>query len=184
MYTSIYTEAPRQMEYSKLIKKIRQDLDLTQKEFADKLHKKQNTVSSWEVGRTKPSVADILTINSVFGTDLKPQYDFVAFSDPQKQEQFVENTLRQTFGEQQSKIVKNPKPPYDFTVFDKLDNELETIDINTTVQDRHADIRLLTYLDQLNPDGIKEALKRVAELTEIPRYKKGAANGNSKETRQ
>ena len=31
------------------------------------------------------------------------------------------------------------------------------------------------YLDDLNEDGRKEAVKRVAELTEIPRYKKQAA---------
>lgn len=147
----------RPMVYAHAIKMLREDNGLTQGEFAKKLGKAQTTVSSWEVGRTKPSPADLININKIFNTSIKPQYDYVIYNEK---------------GDS-------------FNV--EIANELEewTVPLSSAESsvDRNADIRLLTYLDQLNPDGIKEALKRVAELTEIPRYKKGAANGNSKETR-
>ena len=37
------------------LKKLRKKLDLTQREFAEKLHIKQNTVATYEMGRIIPS---------------------------------------------------------------------------------------------------------------------------------
>lgn len=44
------------------IKKVRKKLDLTQQEFADKLGLKQNTIATYEIGRTNPSDQAIISI--------------------------------------------------------------------------------------------------------------------------
>lgn len=149
----------RNMTYTKAIKRIREMHELTQTEFAEKLGKKQATISSWESGRTKPSAADLIEINRIFGTDIKPQYDYIAYSA--------------AFGD-----VLDASSRDDRATMKRAEYVIETS------TNRSADIRLLTYLDALNPAGVREALKRVSELTEIPRYKKGAHNGNGEEEGQ
>lgn len=44
------------------IKKLRKELDLTQKAFADRIGMKQNTIAQYEMGRTIPSDAIIFSI--------------------------------------------------------------------------------------------------------------------------
>ena len=49
------------------IKKARKALDLTQQAFADRLGMKQNTVATYEMGRTNPSDPAIKSICREFG---------------------------------------------------------------------------------------------------------------------
>ena len=149
----------RPQQYSKVIKQIREKNGLSQAEFAKKLGKAQTTISAWEIGRNKPSHAEVLRINQVFGTDLKPQYDYIAYSAE------INGALDQAARAERE-------------IRDRANYVIESMG------NRAADIRLLTYLDALNPAGVREALKRVSELTEIPRYKKGAHNGNGEEEGQ
>ena len=51
------------------LKKIRKALDLTQKQFADVLHVKQNTVATYEMGRIVPSDSVIAGICREFGVN-------------------------------------------------------------------------------------------------------------------
>ena len=149
----------RNMTYTKAIKRIREMHELTQTEFAEKLGKKQATISSWESGRTKPSAADLIEINRIFGTDIKPQYDYIAYSE--------------AFGGALDAAARG-----DHATMERAEYVIEKSG------NRSADIRLLTYLDALNPAGVREALKRVAELTEIPRYRRGVENGNGEKEGQ
>ena len=47
---------------NKRIKKLRKALDLTQKEFADRLGMKQNTIATYEMGRSTPATPTIVAI--------------------------------------------------------------------------------------------------------------------------
>lgn len=49
------------------IKKLRKALDLTQQEFADKIGIKQNTIATYEMGRSVPSDQTIRSIHREFG---------------------------------------------------------------------------------------------------------------------
>lgn len=49
------------------IKKLRKVLDLTQQEFADKIGMKQNTIATYEMGRSIPSDQTIRSIHREFG---------------------------------------------------------------------------------------------------------------------
>lgn len=51
------------------IKQIRKRLDLTQQEFADKIGIKQNTVATYEMGRTTPSDRAIFSICQTFNVN-------------------------------------------------------------------------------------------------------------------
>ena len=51
------------------IRKIRRDLDLTQKAFADRLGMKQNTIATYEMGRSMPSDQCIRSICREFNVN-------------------------------------------------------------------------------------------------------------------
>ena len=55
------------MEIHERIKSLRKALGLTQQVFADKLGLKQNTVATYEMGRSVPSDRTILAISKTFG---------------------------------------------------------------------------------------------------------------------
>lgn len=57
------------MTIGKRIKKIRKALNLTQQKFADSLGMKQNTVATYEIGRTNPSDPVIKSICREFGVN-------------------------------------------------------------------------------------------------------------------
>ena len=52
------------MDFPKEIKRIRQRLFLTQKEFADVLGVAFSTVNRWESGRSKPNLKAMKSINT------------------------------------------------------------------------------------------------------------------------
>lgn len=49
------------------IKEIRKEVNLTQREFAEKIGLKQNTVAAYEIGATQPSERTLCEICRVFG---------------------------------------------------------------------------------------------------------------------
>lgn len=51
------------------IKKIRKELDLTQQKFADRLGVQRNTIAMYEMGKTTPSEAIILSICREFNVN-------------------------------------------------------------------------------------------------------------------
>lgn len=51
------------------IKKVRKELELTQQELADKIGVKQNTIATYEMGRTNPSDQCIRSICREFGVN-------------------------------------------------------------------------------------------------------------------
>jgi len=62
------------MEFPKEIKRIRQRLFLTQKEFADIIGVAFSTVNRWESGRSKPNLKAMKSINT-FCLDNKIPYE-------------------------------------------------------------------------------------------------------------
>lgn len=53
--------------FCKNLKRIRMDKNIIQSELAEKLNVKQVTISSWESGRTEPSMGDIARLADALG---------------------------------------------------------------------------------------------------------------------
>ena len=49
------------------IREHRRSLSLTQREFGEKVGASFNTVLSWEKGRTKPTIDQLITMSRLFG---------------------------------------------------------------------------------------------------------------------
>ena len=59
-----------------VLKKLRQDAGYTQKEVAEKLGKKQQTIASWETGQSQPDANTLFFICSVYGTTVDEAFGF------------------------------------------------------------------------------------------------------------
>ena len=62
-----------QEEFSQLIKKIRKDNNLTQKELADSLYVTYQAVSKWENGKSMPDMVMMKNICQIYNVDLNPK---------------------------------------------------------------------------------------------------------------
>ena len=59
-----------QEKVGNLIKKLRKDNNLTQKELADKLNVTFQAVSKWENGKSVPDIAQLRQISKLFSVDI------------------------------------------------------------------------------------------------------------------
>lgn len=58
-----------QIKTGELIRKLRTDMRLTQKQLAEKLHVSDKAVSKWECGNGCPDLSLLTALSEVFGTD-------------------------------------------------------------------------------------------------------------------
>ncbi len=52
--------------FAKILKSLRKSNGTTQCELAEKLGVKQSTVSSWEIGRSRPTFEQVIEISNIF----------------------------------------------------------------------------------------------------------------------
>ena len=64
------------MKYSENLKRIRNELKLTQKEFGEKLGYNFRTISNWELGLRVPSIFVYKQINAIFNVAYEDLFDF------------------------------------------------------------------------------------------------------------
>lgn len=63
--------------FAENIKEIRQQLKLSQQEFAEKLGYNYRIVGCWENGRSKPNIDTIKQIHELFNIDYEELFDYM-----------------------------------------------------------------------------------------------------------
>ncbi len=63
-------------DIAKVLKQLRTSSGLTQKEAAERLGKKQQTIASWESGQSQPDANTLFIICSLYGTSVDEAFGF------------------------------------------------------------------------------------------------------------
>ena len=140
------------MTVAENIKRIRKEKNLTQKQLGEKCGMSESTLRQYEIGYRNPKLETIVRIAaaleiSVF--ELMDKEDFIAqknelkgFLTPEKQKESEEI-------EEWIELYSQGK---------------------TEINSWNRELELLNHFRKLNFTGEHEAIKRVSELTELPRY--------------
>lgn len=63
-------------EIASILKKIRIESGLTQKEAAEKLGRKQQTLASWETGQSQPDANTLFVLCTIYGVTVDEAFGF------------------------------------------------------------------------------------------------------------
>ena len=144
------------------IKAARKNAGMTQAELADKLGIPYQSIGQWERNQRNPKLETLRKIAAVLGCEITglldpAEYSFKIISAPDTDllQQMVREVVQQS-GESDSFYLSGL-------------HDGNSVFITYASDEK----RILTAFNQLNPAGQTEAVKRVEELTEIPRYQRG-----------
>ena len=141
------------------IKELRKLEGLTQQELAEKLGVSQNAIHNWETGKREPSIEMIRQIANALNTTP----DVLLWGeDTANKINEVANVKAEATKESKETLQEAIEIIKDFIL------SCDEANIFTGIPEEE----LLYCFWLLNHKGQKEAVKRVEELTEIPKYQK------------
>lgn len=128
--------------FSKKIKRLRRELELSQKEFAAKLGLTNKTVCYWETDRSIPTKGNIMLMCEILGIDKNYFYDELAIPEVKKVDKI--NTTSSC-----DKCQNAYEIPY--LQHDKLKNIIERKNITSIFLDKE----LIDDIWGINPDNLR-----------------------------
>ena len=142
---------------SENIKKYRKERGITQKELAEKCGIATGTLQQYELGLREPKYETQIKLCEALSIPLIYLTSSVNF-----------NKKYYTLADLIQEIVDLKEGEYDEPYFR---NNTNIEELTFTIYEQYPDIvELLELFDKLNDTGKQEAIKRVQELTEIPKY--------------
>lgn len=58
------------MSFVRKLREYRENMELTQDELGEKINRSQKTISSWETGRSEPTIGEFISLCNLFGCTL------------------------------------------------------------------------------------------------------------------
>lgn len=144
------------MTVGEIIKKLRLQKGLTQKELGDKCGMADSAIRRYELGGANPKIETLQKIAEALGVPVSVLKDF----SEHKQDIINKNPMLSTF-QQMGDLENEPLAQSILQHF-----VVGSLDMT---EDKQA---LIYDYNKLNESGRTEARKRIAELTEIPKYQK------------
>lgn len=159
------------MSFAQNLEKIMKDNECTKYRLAKWLGVHQTTIKNWLDGKTEPKFETIHQLASIFGVRMT---DF--FDDPEDNTihatkefiQLLDTNLEKITIESKSKIEPTP--------------EEKALDIPIIDFEAACFNKLCCNFNKLNYSGKKEAVKRIEELTEIPKYTTPDSDNNNNDS--
>lgn len=150
------------MNIGETIKNIRKDQGLTQKELAEKTGLALITIQQYERNVREPKLESIKKIAEALGVTMG---DLIG-DDFDKYKRSMGDELKSCL-----RTAIKELPQMTHTALEKSYYTAEA-----EFNNDYRSILLLGHFSQLNSDGKDEAVKRVSELTEVPRYQKNQSD--------
>lgn len=142
------------MTVAENIKRIRKEKNLTQKQLGEKCGMSESTLRQYEIGYRNPKLETIARIAAALEVnvfELMDKKDFIA----------QKNELKEFLAPEKQKESE------------EIEEWIELYSQGKTEMNSwNRELELLNHFRKLNFSGEYEAIKRVSELTEIPRYTK------------
>ena len=172
------------MSIGEEIKKIRKEAGLSQKELGERLKVSQAMIAQYENGKRTPKIETLIKIAEALNCEVSDideniivnSYTIKFEPTPEDIERYKKDAeARELIGKQSSaenSTAEDQQKKSDYIQrtkesFSKLPARMRK---TGTRIDKIGENILLANYRELNRDGQSEARKRVAELTEIPRY--------------
>lgn len=165
------------------IKKIRKEKGYSQKQLAEKLGTTPQNLAQYENGKRLPKLETLEKIANALDCEVSdidenifviklPKYELT----PKRLERIQKDTeaqkliQKQALGENITEDERQKISDYFEREKEVLPRFCESIEKFSNVIDKWGENILIDRYRKLNNDGKKEAVKRIDELTEIPRY--------------
>lgn len=144
------------MAFADNLKVLRKYSNLTQKELAERAGVSYSSIINYENRRREPPLSILKKIASALGTDV----ELLTASAVYVKDGVLIGEKTNEYGEVTSSWI----------VSDHANRDEAIIEHMWDITKRTAILRISKAIDKLNEVGINEAVKRVWELTEIPKY--------------
>ncbi len=160
------------MTISEKIYKLRTELKLSQKDFANMIGTSQSAVNYWENGKRQPKIVHLKKIAQTFHISLTyflddASFDAATLCDPESESKVIRSKLKDIVNMPGIDIEKRN---------DMLEEYISDLQVLKTFHNdnREAGSRFLCKMlfEKLNSIGQEKAIEQLELLTKIPEYQR------------